>query len=102
MYDNIVKLIALTYSTDSIGQHVPVESAGRTVFCDVGSISRAEWFDAGQNGLKPELKIVVNQLDYQGETIVEYAHKRYSVYRTYMVNTNDTIELYLEEKAGTR
>ena len=37
--------------------------------------------------------------DYNGETIAELNGVRYSVYRTYL-GKNETIELYLERKAG--
>lgn len=37
--------------------------------------------------------------DYQGEEIAEINGDRYGIYRTYFATT-DTIELYLEKKAG--
>lgn len=38
--------------------------------------------------------------DYEGETLVGYNGRMYSVYRTYQAKT-DIIELYVERKGGT-
>lgn len=93
-----IKLISRTYEADAIGQQVPVESE-KTVFCKIGSISRAEWFDAGRSGLKPSYRVTVFSPDYNGEQVVEIHGKRYGVYRTYLAD-GEQIELYLEEKVG--
>lgn len=37
--------------------------------------------------------------DYAGETLAELDGVRYGIYRTYL-GKNETIELYLERKAG--
>lgn len=93
-----VQLITTTYERDELGQPIPVETA-RTVFCNLGSITRAEWFEAGRNGMKPQYKLTMFRYDYQGEPVAVLAGKRYGIYRTYL-GRGDTIELYLEEKAG--
>jgi len=38
--------------------------------------------------------------DYQGERIAVFHSKEYAIYRTYLKLDEDSIELYLEEKAG--
>lgn len=93
-----IKLIKQTYQTDEIGQKVPVETE-KEVFCSVSSVSGSEWFEAGRNGIKPEIKVTMFCPDYQGEEIVELDGTRYSVYRTYLAK-HELIELYLEKKAG--
>ena len=95
---NVIKLIKETKSQDEIKQWISVETE-RQVYCDVRSVSRAEWFDAGREGLKPSLVFIMFAPDYEGEKIVEYSGKRYGVYRTY-VGRNERIELYVEEKGG--
>lgn len=94
----VIKLISKTYSQDSIGQYVYTETE-REVFCDVRSITRVEWFDAGRNGMQPVYIFTMFEPDYAGEKIVEYGGNRYGVYRTYR-SRNETIELYVEEKGG--
>ena len=72
----------------------------RDVFAQVDSVTRAEFFEAGRNGLNPEYVFRVFFGDYDGERIVEYKGKRYGVYRTYH-GRNDMMELYAERKGGT-
>lgn len=67
---NVLTLIGKTYTTDAIGQPVPVETK-RKVFCDLRSVSRAEWATAGQMGLKAELMAEMFAPDYHGEEIAE-------------------------------
>lgn len=94
----VLTLISKSYTTDSIGQRVPVETA-RLVFCNLRSVNRAEWFNGGQVGLKPELVATMFAPDYEGEDIAEIDGVRYGVYRTYL-GAWESIELYLERKAG--
>jgi hypothetical protein len=61
----------------------------------------SEWFEAGRNGIKPEYRLTMSQFDYDGQTEVIILGKRYGVYRTYIYK-NDTIELYVEQKAGVQ
>lgn len=97
--DRIAYLINVTYTQDEIGQDVPVENK-KKIFCNISSVSAAEWFEAGRNGLQAELRITMFAFDYNGEDIVEIEGNRYSVYRTYRAKA-DEIELYLEKKAGS-
>jgi hypothetical protein len=39
--------------------------------------------------------------DYEGEKLLEYNGKEYSIYRTYCPHDSDDIELYVERKTGT-
>lgn len=97
--DHVIRLVATTTVKDEYGVDRTVKTA-RDVFCKVRSASRAEFFDGGRNGLNPEYSFVMFAADYQGETIVEYEGKTYSVYRTYRTDA-DYIEIYVERKGGT-
>lgn len=97
--DHVIKLVATTTVKDEYGVDRTVKTA-RDVFCKVRSASRAEFFDGGRNGLNPEYSFVTFAADYQGESIVEYEGKTYSVYRTYRTDA-DYIEIYVERKGGT-
>lgn len=94
----VLTLIGVTYTSDSIGQQIPEETT-REVYCGVSSVSASEWFEAGRAGLKPEYRVTMFAPDYQGEQIAELDGIRYGIYRTYL-GRNETIELYLERKAG--
>ena len=70
------------------------------VFCDVRSITRTEWFEAGRSGIEhPSFVFVMNRTEYDGQKIVEYHAQRYGVYRTY-AGRNEDLELYVEAKGG--
>lgn len=95
---DVMQLIAVTYTDDDINQKIPAETA-RSVFCNVASVSASEWFEAGRAGMQAALKVTMFDPDYQGEQIAVVGGVRYSVYRTYHAK-NETLELYLERKAG--
>jgi hypothetical protein len=97
MRDDVAYLISTQITEDDIGNQIEQE-VRKEVFCTVESISQTEFFQAAQNGLKAQLKVIMSEFDYSGETVVEY-QKRYSVYRTFLRN-DERIELYLTEKAG--
>ena len=97
--DNVIKLIGTTYTKDEYGVERKTETE-RQVFCQVRSVTRAEFFDGGRNGLNPEFQMTMFAADYNGETIVEYETKRYGVYRVYRTD-NDYLELYVERRGGT-
>ena len=96
---SVISLIASTKTQNEYGVWVTGETS-RNVFCNVGSVTRAEFFDGGRNGLNPSYVFTMFCGDYNGETIIEYNGSRYAVYRTYQSNT-DTIELYVQRKGGT-
>lgn len=94
----VLTLVGVTYTADSIGQLVPQETR-REVFCSLSSVSASEWFEAGRAGLKAEYRAALFAPDYEGETMAELDGVRYGVYRAYR-GKNETVELYLERKAG--
>lgn len=73
---------------------------GRDVFARVESVTRAEFFDGGRNGLNPEFVVKMFLYDYEGEALLRFEDKTYAIYRTYH-GKNDTIELYVQREGGT-
>lgn len=95
---NVCLLVSVEYQQDSIGQPVAIETL-KPAFCDIASVSRSEFYDAGRNGLKPEYRITIFAPDYNGEEALILNNIRYGVIRTYR-NRNETVELYVERKTG--
>lgn len=96
---DVLTLIKTTYTNDLLG--IPQETTSeRDVFCNVESVTRAEFFDAGRNGLNPSLMFNVFAGDYDGEQELRYKGKAYSVYRTYFTQGNE-VEIYVTRKGGT-
>lgn len=98
--DDVLYLISDTIERDATGIERNTETR-RMVMCRIGSITRQEFFEAGRNGLNPEMEFTVFAGDYKGERTVEYHGRGYGVYRTYIVPGSDYIELYAERKGGT-
>lgn len=97
--DCVIDLIAAVYAKDKYGVPAPAESS-RQVFAKVESVTRAEFFGGGRNGLNPEFKFTVFAGDYRGERTLVYHGSRYGIYRTFR-GDSDYIELYAERKGGT-
>lgn len=95
----VITLLGETQTQNEFGVWVP-ERTSKDVFCQVDSVTRAEFFEGGRNGLNPEFRFTVFFGDYNGETEVIFKDKPYSVYRTYQ-GRNDELELYVERKGGS-
>lgn len=93
-----ITLVAVTKQQDDYGVWQETQTT-RTVFCQVDSVTRAEFFEGGRNGLNPELRFTLFFGDYEGERTVIYDGNAYGIYRTFHGRT-DTIELYAERKGG--
>lgn len=96
---NVITLIGTIKMQNDFGVWEQTETR-KDVFCDVSSVTRAEFFDGGRNGMNPEYVFTMFFGDYNGETVCEYNGNRYAIYRTYHART-DVIELYAERKGGT-
>ena len=97
--DAVIDLIAVSFQKDAYGVPQPTE-IGRQVFAQAESVTRAEFYQGGRNGLNPELVFTVFAADYRGEAILSYKGQRYGVYRTFY-KAGDYMELYAERKGGT-
>lgn len=104
-YDNQVTLIRLIGEdpdgnpyTDEHGNHVPQE-ARRDILCGERSVRSQEFYQAHALGLHPEFALIVHRYEYEGEIMVEYQGKQYSVVRTFSSGIEE-IELYVEERQG--
>lgn len=98
--DDVLVLLSETMTKNEYGINVPTITRTE-VFCEVHSVTRAEVFEGGRNGLNPQFQFTIFNGDYNGESIVEYQERTYSIYRTYQVPGTDYIELYVERKVGT-
>lgn len=95
----VITLLSTSKTQDAYGVWRETET-GHDVFCQVNSVTRAEFFEGGRNGLNPEFRMTMFVGDYNDEKTLVYRGKSYAVYRTYL-GRNDTIELYVERKGGT-
>lgn len=96
---SVITLLSATKQQNAYGVWVETLT-NRDVYCQVDSVTRAEFFEGGRNGLNPEFRMTMFSGDYQGERLLIYNGNTYSVYRTYQ-GRNDTVELYVERKGGS-
>lgn len=96
-FDDTIKLLKSTGKFDeelnNIEEYDEIE-----VFCNISSISRIEFYDASTTGLKPEMKIVLNEFEYENEEKIVYKGQTYSILRTF--KKDKYIELIVGEKIG--
>lgn len=97
-----IDLIAVATEKDSLNQIVEKQRTTATVYAEISSVSQTEFFSGGRLGFQPSFKAVIYDFEYNFEPIVKYNGNLYSVYRVYFVNGTDKVELYLEEKGGTK
>lgn len=97
-----IDLVEIVTEKDSLNQVVEKTRTTKTVFAEIGSVSQTEFFSAGRLGFQPSFKATIYDFEYAMEPIVKYNGKPYSVYRIYYVNGTDRVELYLEERGGTK
>ena len=93
-----IKLVAAVITQDQYGVQHRAETE-KKVYGYIDSVTGSEKFNAGTNGINPEFRVTMTDLDYSGETVLSWQGQRYSIYRTYRTN-NGTIELYCERKGG--
>ena len=102
-----IDLVVVTTEKDDINQVVEKTRTTKSVFAEISSVSQTEFFSGGRIGLTPSLKATMYDFEYEDEPIVKVHFsntktKLYSVYRVYNVNGSDKVELYLEERGGTK
>jgi len=95
---NIAYLIATTITYDDIGQIVET-STEKMIYCNVRSVTRDEFYQAGETGIRPRWSITCFAPDYNNEEYCKLENKKYHIYRSY-VKSNEEIELYLEDLVG--
>lgn len=89
-----IKLIKQNRSAH--GVHEAATETARTVYCEVRSASRSEYYTALNAGHQPEyVFFLAVSDDYEGERIAEYRGIRYRVIRTYLTD-DDGIEITVE------
>lgn len=98
MYESVATLRKVTYTQDAALNQVAVYE-DRQVFVKPRSVYSNDFYQAAQSGLKPSIVLVISTAeDYQGEKVVLYEGKEYTVLRVYQRPEKDEVELTLEER----
>ena len=101
MYDGIA--ILKSYSNEGFDKYgnKTTKEVKRTVFVQPRGVYASEFYNAAQLGLKPSLTLyMTNRNDYQGEKVLEFDGKDYSVIRVDWNAQRDGISLICEERVN--
>lgn len=96
-FDRVIELVALTHTQDAIGQETEVPVA-RTVYANEFTVSSAEFYDAGRNGLKPERQYQIRACEYQDEALARVDDIEYQIIRT--ERRGEWVRLTCQRKVG--
>ena len=101
MYDVVAKLKTVSLdSYDQYGNMVEIVTVNE-VYVQPRGIYASEFYQAAQNGMKPELSLfIANRDDYDGQKLVEFNGKDYDVIRVDWSAQRDGITLVCEERVG--
>lgn len=93
--DEISLITKKVIRKDKLGQDVYEESA-LTILCCRRAITRSEFYQANQAGIRPSLVVDVHNFEYSNQEFAKYGGKEYRIIKTYPV-TLDLLELTLVE-----
>ena len=99
MYDGIAILKAYGEPTyDEYGNEF-IPEIDTTVFVQPRGVYQSEFYNAAQLGLKPSITLyMTNRADYDGQKVLVYEGKEYSVIRVDWSVQRDGISLVCEER----
>ena len=99
MYDGIAILKAYGEPTyDGYGNEI-IPEIDTTVFVQPRGVYQSEFYNAAQLGLKPSITLyMTNRADYDGQKVLVYEGKEYSVIRVDWNAQRDGISLVCEER----
>lgn len=99
MYDSVATLKAYgTPTYDQYGNEVqPVTES--EVYVQPRGVYQSEFYNAAQAGLHPSITFyLTNRADYDGQKVIEFEGKDYTVIRTDWTAQRDGISLICEER----
>lgn len=101
MYDDVITLKAIATRTyDAAGNEILTYTENVIPALPEGVYS-AEFYNAAIAGLHPEITFrIMNREDYNGEKLVEYNGKTYTVTRVDWTAQRDDIRLICEERTN--
>ncbi|HEL1817137.1 TPA: phage head closure protein [Streptococcus suis] len=97
MWNHEITLIAKKITgKDKLKQNI-TEEVKTVLLCRKKSITRSEFYQANQAGIRPSLVVDIHSFEYDNQELAEFEGKRYRILKTYPVDL-ETLELTLMEK----
>ncbi|MDG3292170.1 phage head closure protein [Streptococcus suis] len=97
MWNNEITLIAKKITgQDKLKQNI-TEEVKTKLLCRKRSITRSEFYQANQAGIRPSLVVDIHSFEYENQELAEFDGKKYRIIKTYPVDF-ETLELTMTEK----
>lgn len=81
MYDVSCYLLSTSYGQDKIGNEIEVVNRKQVPIIKNEEIYSTEYYEANQQGYKPNLRLRISTLNYDDEEELEYMGKVYTIIR---------------------
>ena len=101
MQDWTIKLITNQYVIDEVGNQRLQQSYLEVPIIEIQDVYQSEFYNAQQQGLKPTLRVLISNLNYNDEEELIYMDKLYSIIRVDRED-NETIALVCEKRTGLK
>lgn len=100
MYDSIATLKKNGPTSRDRYGNVVDNISERTVYVQARGVYSSEFYNAAQLGLRPTITLYIStRADYQGEKVLEFESREYSVIRVDWNAQRDGVALICEERA---
>ena len=97
MWNNEITLIAKKITgQDKLKQNI-TEEVKTKLLCRKRSITRSEFYQANQAGIRPSLVVDIHSFEYDNQELAEFDGKKYRILKTYPIDL-ETLELTMTEK----
>ena len=97
MWNHEIKLISKKVTgKDKLLQPIS-EDVEVTILCRKKKVTRSEFYQANQAGLRPSLVVEVHNFEYDNQENALFEGKKYRVLKTYPIDS-EILELTLSEK----
>lgn len=96
MWDHEIKLISKKVTgKDKLLQPIS-EDVEVTLLCRKKKVTRSEFYQANQAGLKPSLVVEIRNFEYENQEFAKFEGKQYRILKTYPIDS-EILELTLSE-----
>ena len=99
MNDIVCYLITKQFEFDSIGNQKLMDIKTEVPIVEFQDVYQSEYYNARQQGLKPSLRLVISNLNYNDEEELEYKGQIYTIIRVDTVDY-EYIALVCEKRVG--
>jgi len=82
LFRDVIELITVTTTQNELGDDIETKTY-KQVYANKKSVRQSEFYQAMNNGLKPELMFEVRSIDYSNEESLRYNDKEYAIIRVY-------------------